>query len=151
MCTLDCRGCECAVHYVTELERIETMICAARIQKLRVRAALDYLPSVEKKNLVGMDDCGQAVRDYKHGSPLQQPIDGLLHKSLGLGIECRCCFIEDQNGWITEQGPCNRDSLALSTGQSSAPLAKDRVVSLWQFRDELMRIRGLCRVPDLLI
>ena len=87
------------------------MVRAARSQKSGVSAALHNLTPVEKKNLVGMNDGGQPVGDHEHCSPPQQTVNCFLHQSLRLGVQRRSRLVQDQNGRITEQGPCNRQPL----------------------------------------
>ena len=52
-----------------------------------MRSALDYLSTVEKQNLIRMNDRGQPVRNHENSSPLKKAIHGFLHQTLGFGIE----------------------------------------------------------------
>src|SRR5213592_3666077 len=112
---------------------MQAMIHAVARQKLLVRAALDDPAPVEDEYEVRVRDGRNAMRDDEHGAPLEEPLDRLLHQSLRLGIEGGRRLVENQYRWIRQQRAGDRQPLALSAGQSRAPLAQDRVVSLRQF------------------
>ena len=133
------------------MQRVKTMIRSARRQQLGVRSALDDLSPLEHENLVGMDDRREPVGDHEYRPPAQQSVHRLLHQPLRLGIERRSGLVEDEDRWIPEQGPCNRQSLPLSAGQSRSPLAENRGVAVGELGDEGVRVRGAGRGLDLLV
>src|SRR5437763_11351151 len=105
-----------------------------------MRSLLDYFASVQKQDLVRVCDGGKPVRDYEDRSALQQAVHCLLYQPLRFSVQRRSGLVQDQNGWITEQGPCNRESLALAARKARSALTKHGVVSLRQLQDELVRI-----------
>src|SRR5688500_16142056 len=80
------------------------------------------------------------MRNHEHSSPAQKPVDRFLHETLRLGVQRRRSLVQDENGWITEQGPCNRDALPLSTREARAAFAKHSVVAVRQLLDERMSV-----------
>ena len=57
------------------------------------------------------------------------------------GIECTGGFIENQDPWVFQQHPCNRNTLLFTTGKTVAALANNRVIAGFKARDGLMDIR----------
>ena len=83
---------------------------------------------------------GEPVRDDEHRAMRHQTVDRLLHQPLGLGVERAGGLIENEDRGIAEQRPCNRDSLALATGEPRAALAQQRAIALGEAHDELVRV-----------
>ena len=61
--------------------------------------------------------------------PLHQPLDGLLDRRLGLGVDARRGLVEDQDPRVLEDGARDRDALALAAGETLAALADEGVVA----------------------
>src|SRR5687768_12314836 len=91
------------------------------------------------------------MRNHEHSSPAQKPVDRFLHQALRLGVQRRRSLVQDQNRWITEQGPCNRDALPLSTREARAPFAENGVVTSGKLLDERVSVGGPRRGLDLSI
>ena len=113
-------------------------------------APLDDPSLVQHDDLVGIAHGGEPVGDHQHGPVLHQAIDRLLDQSLRFGVEGAGGLVEDQDRRVAQQCPGDRDPLALSAGQTGAPLAQDGVVPLGELTDELGRVRRLGRGLDLL-
>mmetsp|Transcript_7824 Transcript_7824/g.13801 ORF Transcript_7824/g.13801 Transcript_7824/m.13801 type:complete len:218 (+) Transcript_7824:3438-4091(+) len=64
------------------------------------------------------DDSGDATAGP---SLSHQIVNCCLHHLLALIIERRRRLVQDENGWIAYQGPCNSDSLLLTTAELSSP------------------------------
>ena len=56
--------------------------------------------------------------------------------------------VEDQDPRVGEQGPGDRDSLALAAREGQAALADARVIAVGQVRDELVGLRAPCGLLD---
>ncbi|GAB2720050.1 hypothetical protein GCM10010442_46520 [Kitasatospora kifunensis] len=97
---------------------------------------------MQRHDLVGADDGGEPVCDDHHGLAGDQPFDGLLHHHLGLGVQRGGRLVEQHDGGVLEDGPGDRDPLALPAGESGADLADPRVVALREAVDELVHVRG---------
>ena len=67
----------------------------------------------------------------------QRRVDPLFH----LGVDRARGVVEDQYPRGSEDGPRKSDPLALAARQGEAALSDDRVVSPWELRDELVRLR----------
>jgi hypothetical protein len=59
---------------------------------------------------------------------------------LGLVVEGRCAFVEDQHLWIPVQRPSDRHALALTARQSRAAFAYARVQPVRQFPDDVREL-----------
>src|SRR5213080_4271617 len=84
----------------------------------------------------------EAVCDHEHRAVRHQAVDRLLYEALGLGVEGAGRLVEDQERWIAQQRPRDRDALALPAGEPRAALAQQGVVGLRELGDELVRVRG---------
>ena len=76
-----------------------------------------------------MADRREPVRDHEHGAPREQPIDGLLHEPLGLRVERRRGFVEDEHRRVGKERPRDRNALALAAREPGPALAQDRVIA----------------------
>ena len=95
-----------------------------------MRAALDDAAVVEDEDGVRVRDRRKAVRDDEHRAPREEAIDGLLHETLGLGVERRRRLVEDENRRVDEQRPRDGEALPLAAGEARAALAEDGVVAV---------------------
>src|SRR5437867_11500442 len=130
---------------------MEPEVRASLGDQVMVRSALDDAAAVEHENLISVNDGRQAVRDDEHGAAGEQPVDGLLDKALGLGVERRGRLIEYEDRRIDEQRTSDGDSLSLSARETSAALAEDGLVSVGKLADEAVRVRGAGGRDDLLV
>ncbi|MND85551.1 hypothetical protein D3C80_774820 [compost metagenome] len=81
---------------------------------------------------------GQAVSDHQGGAPAHQGRQCLLDQVFALRIEGAGGFVEQQDRRIHQQGPGDRQALALATRQAQAGIAKVGLVTIGQLQDELM-------------
>src|SRR5205809_1442116 len=123
-----------------ELEIVQPAVQAVRGQQVAVRAALDDPPLRQHDDEVGVLHGREAVRDDEHRAVRHEPLDRLLHQPLGLGVERAGGLIENEDRWIAEQCPGNRDPLALATGKPRAALAQERAIALGEEPDEVVRV-----------
>ena len=70
----------------------------------------------------------------------------LLHHAFRFGIECGSRFVQNQDRRILQYGTGNTDALALSAGQFSAPVANQRIVSLFAGHNEFVCVRYFSRL-----
>src|SRR5687768_15269249 len=106
------------------------MIMASPSEQRTMGSVLDDSAPIEHQNLVGMRDGGQSVSDHEHRSPLEQPVDGSLHQTLGLRVERGRRLVEYQNRRIDEQRTRDRQTLPLPAGESRAALPKHGVIAV---------------------
>ena len=69
----------------------------------------------------------------------------------GLGIEVGGRLVQDQDGRVANHRSRNGDPLTLAAGKTAALLADDRVISVRERRDEVMRIGSRGRADDLFV
>jgi len=75
--------------------------------------------------------------DHHRASPKRFP-QILSDSTLGLGIERRRRFIQDQHAWIAQQRPRQRHSLPFTSGKSQAAFAGRRIVAFRDAPDQLI-------------
>ncbi|MMZ68205.1 hypothetical protein D1872_308590 [compost metagenome] len=85
-------------------------------------AAFDQLALIHDQDHVSLLDGRQAVGDDQRGTAFHHMIQRCLDMPLGLGIQDRSCFIENQQRSVLEQGPGNSQALALAAGQQHTVL-----------------------------
>jgi hypothetical protein len=83
------------------------------------------------------------VGDDDRGAVAHQHVEAREDLGLALGVESRGGLVEDQHGWIAEQGPGDGDSLALSPGEAGPIGSEHGVVALGEIADERVRSGGL--------
>mgnify|MGYP005858839049 FL=1 len=116
-------------------------------QKIAVRALLNNLAMVDHDDIIGIPDGAQAVRDDKAGPPLHQAQQRLLDTRLGTRVNTRGRLIKDQDGRVGQNGPSNRQKLALPLTEVACPLREHRLVGLGQLADKVIRMMSGARVP----
>src|SRR5690348_12290153 len=102
--------------------RRERRVAPAAGEQLGVRAALDDAPPFEHDDLVGVTDRRQAVRDRDGRAALGQAVERLLHGALGLVVQRARRLVEDEDGWVSQDGARDRDALLLAAGEAVAAL-----------------------------
>ena len=81
-----------------------------------MRAALDDASFVQHADEVGMFDGRETVRHHQGGTFRHEVLERFLHEFLGLGIERRSRFIQNQDRRVLEDSPCDGEALALPAG-----------------------------------
>src|SRR5213083_3229435 len=100
-----------------KLEIVQAPIQTVAGEQVVVRAPLHDPSFRQHDDEIGMVHGGEPVGDHEDGAMRHQPIDRFLHEALGFGVECAGGFVEDQNRWIAQQRPGNRDPLALPAAE----------------------------------
>jgi len=115
-------------------------------EELLVGSDLDDRASIQHDNPIGPLDRGQPMGDDYGSSVPHQVTQRQLHEALGLVIQRRRGFIEDEQRGIAENGAGNRQSLTLTAGKFNPLFTYQRLISLWESLDKIVRIgqpRGL--------
>ena len=73
------------------------------------------------------------------------------HLGLGLNVQGRGGFIQDQDRGIAQNGTGNRHTLSLTAGQIFALLAYQPVISAQILQDTFMNVRLFRRLDNLLL
>ena len=125
----------------------EARVGAPAPEELRVPPALDDAPAFQHEDPVGADDARQPVGEDQGRAAGHEPVERRLDDGLALRVDRREGLVEDQHRRIAQQGPRDRDALALAARQPDSPLPDDGLVSLREARDERMGV-GLagCRL-----
>ena len=67
---------------------------------------------------------GEAMGDHQRGPAAHQFLQRGLHQRLALGVQRGCRLIQQQKRRVAQDGPCDRDPLALAAGKRDAALAE---------------------------
>jgi hypothetical protein len=73
--------------------------------------------------------------------PFHQPQQRLLDARLGARVDAAGGFVEDQDGRVGQDGPGNRQQLALSLAQVAGPFGEHGLVAMRQQADEMVGVR----------
>src|SRR5437773_9458079 len=103
-------------------------------------AALDRPPVFQDKDRGRLADRHEVVRNDDGGPPAHQAPQWVEDPISGLGVEVSGRLVQNEDGRVANHRPRNRDPLTLTTGETPALLADDRIVSAGERIDELMRI-----------
>lgn len=94
---------------------MQPLVVAILFDEGIVGAVLYNLSFVEDVDFVGILDGGEAMSHGDGGTRLHEALQGILHKALGLCVECRCGFVEDEDGGILQDGSGYAYALALTS------------------------------------
>src|ERR1700741_4157720 len=110
-----------------ELQVVKAPVEPVGGQQVVVTAALDDAALRQYHDEIGVLHRGQAVGDDEHGAMRHEALDRLLHEPLRLRVEGARCLIEDEERWVAQQGPRDRDALALAPREPRAPFPQHRL------------------------
>src|SRR2546430_7717694 len=110
------------------------------ISPLPLHAALP-ISRLQNQNEVRVRDRLKVMSDHETGFGAHQTTQRLAHLRFALHVEACHRLVQDQNRGITDKRAGDGDALLLAARKSGAALADDRVVTVLQFANELVRIR----------
>lgn len=102
---------------------MELPVRTADPDELLMRAALGNFAVVQDDDLVNLVESLQLVRNEQGGAACGEGEQVGGQSSAGFGIEMRGGFVEDQHGWVCEQGTGQREPLPFAAGEGRAVLA----------------------------
>ena len=103
---------------------MQLLVISVFSNQLVVCTTLHNPSLMQYANLVCMLDGTQSV-GYSHGGTgLHQFLQGILNQTLAFGIQSRCCFVEDEDRRILEDGTGDAYTLALTYAQLSPQLSR---------------------------
>lgn len=82
-----------------------------------MRTTLHNATLVEHVDYICLLDCAEPVCYGDRGSALRSCIESCLDDFLGFTVKRRSGFVEKENLGIAEEGPCNRNTLLLTTAE----------------------------------
>ena len=126
----------------TELEPVELLVEARRLDQLGMGSGLDDASLVEDDDPVGALDGRETVRDDEHRAPREERLQRLLHEQLRLRVEAGGRLVEEKQPRVLVDGPRDRDALALAAREPDAPVADQGLVALPHLLDEAIGVRG---------
>ncbi len=115
-----------------------------------MRAALDDAAGLEHKDLVGVDDGRETVRDDQRRAPRSEPLERRLNRALRPHVERGRGLVEHEYRRVLEDRPSDCDTLLLAARELEPALADDSVVLLGQRADEVVHVCRLGGRDDLL-
>ena len=94
---------------------MELLVVSIFLYQLVVGTTLHNPALMQYADFVGMLDGTQSVGDSHGGARLHQFLQGILHQTLALGVECRCRLVENEDRRILQDGTSYADTLTLTT------------------------------------
>ena len=82
-----------------------------------MRALLLNMSAVQDDDPVRADDSGEPVGNHDHRPAIHKPCKSLLDQGLVFGIRKGRGFVQHHNGRILKNGPRQRHTLLLTSGQ----------------------------------
>src|SRR5215467_4856281 len=132
------------------LKPVKRRVAAAGADQVVVAAVFDQPAAINRNDAISAANGRQPVGDDENGAASRDPAHVVLDDPLAFVVQRARRLVEDQNSRIGDQRPGNRDTLALAARQVGAALAHDRVVSLRQLDDEIVRAGELRRGHNLM-
>ncbi|MNJ61130.1 hypothetical protein D3C77_569030 [compost metagenome] len=106
---------------------------------------------IHHQNQIRILNRRQTVGNNKACSPLHELIHCFLDINFRPRIHAARCFIQNKNSRIGENSPGNRQQLLLALRNVGGLLIQDRIVAVGQRTDEVIRLRRLCRLDNVLL
>jgi hypothetical protein len=100
------------------------------VEQLAVAAAFDRTAVLEHDDFVHSFHADQAMGDRQDRPALHVCVDGLQDLGFGDRIQISDSFIQDQEGWIFQQGACDSKTLALTSAEVASALSDPGVESI---------------------
>ena len=126
--------------FFAELHGVQTGVMAIGSEQLGVGSLLDDASLVHDHDRIGLLDGRQAVGNDQRGAVGHDVIERILDVALGLGVECRRRFVENEDRRVLEDRSRNRQALPLAAGKQDTVLADQSVETGRQLIDEFSRI-----------
>ncbi len=105
----------------TELKFRERAIGAIGIgNQLLVCSRLDHQTAIDYVDSIGFTDRCQSMGDDHRCTPFHQDVESLLDQTLAFRIERAGGLIQNQDGGIAEDRPCDGNALSLSARELDA-------------------------------
>ncbi len=133
------------------LHIVQLLVISVFSNQFIVGTTLHNPALVQYADFVGMLDGTQSVGHCHGGTGLHQSLQGILYQALALGIESRCCLVEDEDRRILEDGTGDAHTLALTAGESAATVTDIGIEAMFRLGDELVGIGYLCRIGNILV
>ena len=106
---------------------IEVGVEALPFQQFGMGAALHNASVLDNQNLIGFQNRRKAMRDDDRGSTRERNFKGALNRRLGLRVEMRGGFVENDNIRRLEKKTRNCEALLFTSREAIAALAHQRV------------------------
>src|SRR4028118_1579273 len=139
--------------FVDELGAEDLVVELGGAAQLLVRAHRADRALVEDQDQVGVPHRRYPLGDHEDGAVLlaHQPVQGLLDRRLRLRVHRRSAIVEDEEAGVNQQGSGYRDPLALPAREADAALPDHGLVPVGEPADELVGLRRLRGLADLLV
>src|SRR6266699_3149072 len=103
-------------------------------------ALVDQFAPPQHQYLVGPAYLRETVGNQQGRAPLQEAADRLLDLVFGGAVNRAGRVVQDEDARIGQQGARNGDALPLSAGKGHTALANQRVVTILEAQDEVVRL-----------
>src|SRR5262245_42494106 len=105
---------------------------------------------MEHDDPVGVTHGGQPVGDHNHGLASGLLLEILLDELLRDAVQSARCFVQHQDGGVSEESSGERETLRLSSRKGYASGANFCIVALWKLTDERVGVGSDRGVDDLI-
>ena len=119
------------------------------LQQLGMRAGFHHPSLIKNDDPVGLPDGGESVSDDHGGSIRLESVKGVAHALFAERIEVRGGLIQNQDGGILQESPCDRHPLALTSGEAGSAFAHWGLQTLGEALHEFGECRKFHRLVQL--
>ena len=114
-------------------------------------SALNDPAVLQHDDLICRAHGGQTVGNHQDRFAFCQLPDGLLQLLLVFGIHAGRGFIQNDDGCVLQNCPCNGDSLLFPAGEAGAAFADPCLIAIGQRHDKVMAAGFLCDRYDFIL
>mmetsp|Transcript_20829 Transcript_20829/g.32638 ORF Transcript_20829/g.32638 Transcript_20829/m.32638 type:complete len:291 (-) Transcript_20829:1385-2257(-) len=127
----------------TKLPASQPLVHAIHAHQLIMSSPLYNASILDHDDLIRIDDGRQTMGDHNGSTPNHQPVKGLLHQFLILGVQSRGSLVEQQDLRILKHGTGDSDTLPLTSGKHNTTLTNLGLVGIRDPHDEIVSIGHL--------
>jgi hypothetical protein len=95
---------------------IHLCVHALPLHEFLVGTLLGNPAPLHHDDLVGVNNGLEPVRNHQHGFPMEQDIQRPLNEIFILCVGKGCGFVQQNDGCVLEDRPCQRNALHLASG-----------------------------------
>ena len=109
------------------------MIQRTDFYKLIMLALRDNPAIIHYHNHIRRDNGAKSMGNYKACPVLHDLLDSFVNFRFTISINLACSLIENQDGGILQNGPCNNNSPQLPAAKARTLLADDSIITIRQW------------------
>lgn len=119
--------------------------------QLLVLALLYYTPAVDNKDLIGVTDGFQSVRNHNYCFVARQSLNSLLQSILIFGVDICGCLVKNNDRCVFKHSARYGNALLFTARKTGTALADNGVVAVGQAFNKIITAGGFCGGRNLVV